>query len=271
MPTRLEIAERKRRNKMAHAVASQEMTAVYKGHALAKYMPELADAIHNDNVDIGVLRRRRGSLTDEQCIARVTDLLSYGVGERKACRVVGVVWREWNDWKRANLHNLKQQEALAKFIRINAMHDEIMEIVDDPDLRRADTKTVKKWVKDATTGKDKEIEVKEVVLTPREKLAIAEARISTRKWSLDAHSSRTRLPGGARSPATWRKETASASSSGRPNAARSTASHVFHGPASPSAAPSRLGSRSTRSIVQRVAIGGLQHVLVERRPIRCEM
>ena len=44
---------------------------------------------------------------------------------------------------------------------------------------------MKKWVKDATTGKDKEIEVEEVVLTPREKLAIAEARISTRKWSLE--------------------------------------------------------------------------------------
>jgi hypothetical protein len=132
-----------------------------------------------------VLRKRRGSLTEKECITRITDLLSYGVGERKSCRVVGVIWREWNEWKRANLHNLEQQIAFAKLVRISAVHDEMMEIVDDPDLRRADIKTVKKWVKDATTGKDKEIEVEEVILTPREKLAIAAARISTRKWSLE--------------------------------------------------------------------------------------
>jgi hypothetical protein len=180
MPTRQEMADRKLRNRIAHAVASREMIAVHKGHALAKYMPELGDAIHDDEVNIGVLRKRRGSLTDEQCIARVTDLLSYGVGERKACRVVGVVWREWNDWKRANLHNLKQQEALARLIRINAMQDEIMEIVDDHDLRKPDTKQVNHTREDGS-----EYETTEVVLTPREKLAIAQARIEARKWSLE--------------------------------------------------------------------------------------
>ena len=135
MPTRQEMTERKRRNKIAHAVASREMIAVHKGHALAKYMPELSDAIHGDEVNIGVLRKRRGSLTERECITRITDLLSYGVGERKSCRMVGVIWREWNEWKRANLHNLEQQIAFAKLVRINAMHDETMEIVDDPDLR----------------------------------------------------------------------------------------------------------------------------------------
>jgi hypothetical protein len=109
MPTRQEIAERKLRNRIAHAVASHEKTAVHKGHALAKYMPDLSDAIYEDEVNIGVLRKRRGSLTEKECNTRITDLLSYGVGERKSCRVVGVIWREWNEWKRANLHNLEQQ------------------------------------------------------------------------------------------------------------------------------------------------------------------
>jgi hypothetical protein len=83
----------------------QEMTAIHKGHALAKYMPELGDAIHDDEVNLGVLRKRRGTLTEEECITRITDLLSYGVGERKSCRVVGAIWREWNEWKRANCHH----------------------------------------------------------------------------------------------------------------------------------------------------------------------
>ena len=124
-------------------------------------LPELGDAIHDDEVNIGVLRRRRGSLTDEECIARVTDLLSYGVGERKSCRVVGVIWREWNEWKRAKLHNLEQQLAFAKLVRINAMHDEIMEIADDPDLLKPDTKQVKHTREDGS-----EYETTEVVLTP---------------------------------------------------------------------------------------------------------
>ena len=60
-----------------------------------------------------------------------------------------------------------------------------MEIADDQDLRKPDYKTKKKWVIDNATGEGKEIDVEEVILTPREKLAIAEAPIAARKWSLE--------------------------------------------------------------------------------------
>ena len=68
------------------------------------------------------------------------------------------------EWKRAKLHNLEQQLAFAKLVRINAMHDEIMEIADDPDLLKPDTKQVKHRRDDGS-----EYETTEVALTPREK------------------------------------------------------------------------------------------------------
>src|SRR5262249_33410100 len=53
-----------------------------------------------------------------------------------------------------------------------------------------------------------------------------------------AHSSRMRWSGGARSPATLWKTSSSSSSSGLPNAALRTTSHVRHVSISPSPAPS---------------------------------
>src|SRR5262249_17613793 len=107
---------------------------------------------------------------DEECIARVTNLLSYGVG-RNACRVVGVVWREWNEWKHRNLHGLEQQLAFGKLCQINAMHDEIMEIIDDDE---------KKWFIDSATGRGKEVDLEEIVLTPRERSLQSPRRASPR-------------------------------------------------------------------------------------------
>ena len=124
-------------------------------------MPELGDAIHDDEVNIGVLRRRRGSLTDEACIAPSYRPAQLWRWRTQSCRVVGVIWREWNEWKRAKLHNLEQQLAFAKLVRINAMHDEIMEIADDPILLKPDTKQVKHTREDGS-----EYETTEVVLHP---------------------------------------------------------------------------------------------------------
>jgi hypothetical protein len=180
MPSKEKI-ERSRQNRIAHAVAREEMVQQHTHAALMKYAPELKDIIHPDEMDVGELRRRRAQLTDEQCASRICNLIAYGVPERKACRMIGVIWTtEWNAWKQKNSFQVEQQVAFAKLIRINSMHDEMMAIVDDPDLRVPDTKAVDELDKDG-----KKVTVEKVILSPRDKLAIAQARVEARKWSLE--------------------------------------------------------------------------------------
>jgi hypothetical protein len=51
MTVREERAERKARNKLAKQVANQEIETLRSGHALAKYLPDLKDVVHEDEFE----------------------------------------------------------------------------------------------------------------------------------------------------------------------------------------------------------------------------
>jgi hypothetical protein len=170
-------SEKKALNKQAFAAARVEMAKIEATIPFDPYRDEPEDHLPKSMLSGHVLKRKRGDLIDEACINRITDLVACGVTLSRARKHIGVPKTLWSEWRKRDHCELKKKLLFAKYLLLERMSEQFLEIADDPDLSRPPTiKVVKREGAEPTHGPDG--------LTINEKLKIAEMHIKLRQWSL---------------------------------------------------------------------------------------
>jgi hypothetical protein len=121
MTHRSEISEL---NKLAADIAIREQTDSNPSEVDLSNIPDLPVGSVNGHV----LRRRRGTKSDEQCVAEICELVANGVAVKAARVYVGVPAGTWMRWRTENNCNLIGRLQEAQRAKMDDLADDAMEI-----------------------------------------------------------------------------------------------------------------------------------------------
>jgi hypothetical protein len=143
-------------NKQAHAIARSAVNTSVDPAEIAgrifttKEEEELPLHMRDGNV----MRRGRGTLTNEASVNRVCDLIARGVTETDARRYVGVCATEWGQWRRHNECHVNEKLAFAIDLQHVATADECVRLLSE---LRAERRTALKSYNEAMRAHQREM------------------------------------------------------------------------------------------------------------------
>ena len=143
-------------------------------------------------VDGNVKRRKRGNRTDRDCIDEICELIAQSITVMAATRYVGVPYATWHKWIKLNHEQAGEKYEFAYICHLEAMADRTIQIYEELKAQRKSEMAKFIAAHDAwcakvdTLGDDEKQPREPKYRGPTEwELALAEKRVSIRKWQLE--------------------------------------------------------------------------------------
>jgi hypothetical protein len=183
MTHRSEISEL---NKLAADIAIREQTDSNPSVVDLLNIPDLPVGLVNGHV----LRRRRGTKSDERCVAEICELIANGVAVKTARAYVGVAAGTWMRWRTENNCDLIVRLQEAQRVKMDDLADDAMEIFDQLKTDRESALEVYRKAYDAyyslPPNDPDRPKFEPTYKGPSDlDVRIAEARVKHRQWQLE--------------------------------------------------------------------------------------